>query len=323
MRAAVSRRFGAPEVVRVDEVRTPVPRRNEVLIRVRASTVSTADYLARTRVVPKGLAVPVAVSLGVFRPRRRILGMDVAGVVEAVGRGVRSYAPGDEVIAMLGARFGGHAQYVCVRANAAIAPKPRNMTFAEAVAVVFGGFTAQSFLDRTAIYAGTTVLVNGASGAVGTAAIQLAKQLGANVTAVSSSGNHDLVRALGADRVIDYEATDFTTQNRTYDVIMDCVGNAPFHRVSRSLSTNGTLLLVIADLKSILGAARTSHSTGKLISVAAVKYTSEALQRLVIHAELGRLRPVIDRMYGLSDIQHAHRYVEAGHKKGTVVLELP
>jgi len=322
VRAAVYRRFGAPEVVRVEEVRTPVPRRDEVLIRVRASTVSTADYRARTRVVPKGLAVPVALSLGVFRPRRRILGMDVAGVVEAVGPGVRSYAPGDEVIAMLGARFGGHAQYVCVRAKAAIAPKPRNMTFAEAVAVVFGGVAAQSFLDRTAIHAGTTVLVNGASGAVGTAAIQLAKQLGANVTAVSSSGNHDLVRALGADRVTDYETTDFTTQNRTYDVIMDCVGNAPFDRVSRSLSTNGTLLLVIADLKSILG-ARTSHSTGKLISVAAGKYTSEALQRLVVHAELGRLRPVIDRTYGLSDIQQAHRYVEAGHKKGTVVLELP
>jgi len=323
VRAAVYRRFGAPEVVSVEEVRTPVPRRDEVLIRVRASTVSTADYRARTRVVPKGLAVPVALSLGVFRPRRRILGMDVVGVVEAVGSRVTAYAPGDEVIAMLGARFGGHAQYVRIRANAAIAPKPRNMTFAEAVAVVFGGITAQSFLDRTAIHTGTTVLVNGASGAVGTAAIQLAKQLGGNVAAVSSRGNHDLVRALGADRAIDYKATDFTTQNRTYDVIMDCVGNAPFDRVSGSLSTTGTLLLVIADLKSILGAARTSHSTGKLISVASVKYTSEALQRLVIHAELGQLRPVIDRTSRLSEIQEAHRYVEAGHKKGTVVLELP
>jgi NADPH:quinone reductase-like Zn-dependent oxidoreductase len=323
VKAAVYRRFGAPEVVSVEEVRTPTPRRGEVLIRVRASTVSAADYRARTRIVPKGLAVPVALSLGVFRPRRRILGMDVAGVVEAVGCGVTSFAPGDEVIAMLGAKFGGHAQYVRVRTNAAIAPKPRNMTFAEAVAVVFGGVTAQSFLDRTAIHTGTTVLVNGASGAVGTAAIQLAKQLGANVTAVSSSGNHDLVTALGADRAIDYNATDFTTQNRSYDVIVDCVGNAPFDRVSSSLSTKGTLLLVIADLKSILGAARTSHSSGKLISVAAVKYTSEALQRLVIRAELGRLRPVIDRTYGLSEIQEAHRYVEAGHKRGSVVLELP
>jgi NADPH:quinone reductase-like Zn-dependent oxidoreductase len=323
VKAAVYRRFGAPEVVSVEEVRTPTPRRGDVLIRVRASTVSAADYRARTRIVPKGLAVPVALSLGVFRPRRRILGMDVAGVVEAVGCGVTSFAPGDEVIAMLGAKFGGHAQYVRVRTNAAIAPKPRNMTFAEAVAVVFGGVTAQSFLDRTAIHTGTTVLVNGASGAVGTAAIQLAKQLGANVTAVSSSGNHDLVTALGADRAIDYNATDFTTQNRSYDVIVDCVGNAPFDRVSSSLSTKGTLLLVIADLKSILGAARTSHSSGKLISVAAVKYTSEALQRLVIRAELGRLRPVIDRTYGLSEIQEAHRYVEAGHKRGSVVLELP
>jgi NADPH:quinone reductase-like Zn-dependent oxidoreductase len=322
MRAAVYRRFGSPEVVRVEEVTKPVPARNEVLIRVYASTVSAADYRARTRIVPKGLSILVALSLGVFRPRRQILGMDVAGVIEAIGSDVTGFASGDEVIAMLGARFGGHAQFVCIPANGAIAPKPRNLTFAEAVALVFGGITAQGFLDRATIGPASTVLVNGASGAVGTAAVQLAKHLGAHVTAVCTSANRALVKSLGADEVIDYELKDFASQNQRYDLIMDCVGNAPFARVAKSVSPKGSLLLVVADLKAILLASVQSYSSGKFISAGEVKYTPEALKRLVLRAELGRLRPVIDRTYGLSDIQQAHRYVEAGHKKGSVIVDL-
>jgi NADPH:quinone reductase-like Zn-dependent oxidoreductase len=322
MKAAVYRRFGGPETVKVEEATTPVPARDEVLIRVYASTVSAADYRARTRIVPKGLAIPVALALGIFRPRRRILGMDVAGVIHTVGSDVTSFAPGDEVIAMLGARFGGHAQYVCISANGAIAPKPRNMTFPEAVALVFGGITAQDFLDRAAIGPATRVLVNGASGAVGTAAVQLAKHLGAHVTAVCSSANRALAKTLGADAVIDYERNDFAAQNQTFDIIMDCVGNAPFARVADSINAKGALLLVVADLKAILLASPQSCSSGKLISAGEVKYTPEALKRLVIRAERGLLRPVIDRTYLLNEIQQAHRYVESGHKKGSVIVDL-
>ncbi|HSP53401.1 MAG TPA: alcohol dehydrogenase catalytic domain-containing protein, partial [Cryobacterium sp.] len=165
MRAAVYRRFGPPEVVHVEDVPKPLPGPGEVLVKVYASTVSAADYRSRSRTVPKGLALPVALALGVFRPRKRVLGMDVAGVVEAVGADVTSFGPGDEVIAMLGSRFGGHAEYVCVPQDGAITAKPRNMTFAEAVTLVFGGTTAHDYLSRAVIKPGSTVLVNGASGA--------------------------------------------------------------------------------------------------------------------------------------------------------------
>ena len=322
MRAAVYRRFGAPEVVRIEEMPTPSPRHNEVLVNVRASTLSAADHRARSRSVPDGLGLLAAFGLGVFGPRNRVLGMDVAGVVEAVGSSVTAFAPGDEVIAMLGARFGGHAEYVCVPHDGAITAKPRNMTFEEAVTLVFGGTTAHGFLGRAAIKPGDTVLVNGASGAVGTAAVQLARQLGAHVTGVCSGANRDLVTALGADRVIDYSAHDFTAEATTWDVIVDCVGNAPFERVEASLNPGGSLLLVIADLKGILRAARQSRTSGKLVTAGNVTVTAEDLAYLVGLAESGRYRPVVDRSYDLSDIVEAHRYVDTGRKKGNVVVRV-
>ncbi|WP_166804866.1 NAD(P)-dependent alcohol dehydrogenase [Cryobacterium sp. Sr8] len=182
--------------------------------------MSAADHRARGRTAPKGLGLMVALALGVFRPRKRVLGMDVAGVVEAVGADVTLFAPGDEVIAMLGGTFGGHAEYVCIPQGGAITAKPRNMSFEEAVALVFGRITAHAFLSRTTVKPGDTVLVNGASGAVGTAAVQLAKELGARVTGVCSGANRDLVTALGADRVIDYTTEDFLTEGQSYDVLM-------------------------------------------------------------------------------------------------------
>ena len=236
MRAATYRRFGGPEVVRIEEVPKPSPRPDEVLIRVHASTLSAADHRARSRTVPAGLQALSALALGVFRPRRRILGMDVAGVVEATGSDVSKFRVGDEVVAMLAAKFGGHADYLTVRQDGPITAKPRGMNFAEAVALVFGGLPARAFLARAAVEPGQTVLINGASGAVGTAAVQLAKHLGAHVTAVCSGGNSGLVTSLGADQVIDYTAEDFTAGGKTYDVIMDCVGNAPFSRVAASLN---------------------------------------------------------------------------------------
>lgn len=323
MRAAVYRTFGPPEVVRVEEIPQPKLKNDHVLVRVHASTVSAADHRGRSRNVPRGLGMLAALGLGVFRPRNPVLGMDIAGVVEAVGADVTKFAVGDEVIAMLGGAFGGHAEYARLSQDGAITAKPRNMTFEEAVTLVFGGITARGFLKRTSIKRGDTVLVNGASGAVGVAAVQLAKREGAHVTGVCSAANSELVTSLGADRVIDYTKVDFTAEATTYDIIIDCVGNAPFERVERLINPGGALLLVIADLEGILRASGRSRKTGKLVSAGNVEYRAEDLAFLVNLAESGQYRAVIDRTYELAEIVAAHRFVDTGHKRGNVILRLP
>jgi NADPH:quinone reductase-like Zn-dependent oxidoreductase len=322
MRAAVYRRFGGPENVRVERLPRPSVGRHDVLIRVHASTVSAADHRARSREVPRGLWLLAAAGIGAFRPKRRVLGMDVAGVVEAVGTDVTRFRPGDEVIAMLGATFGGHAEYARVRQDGAIALKPRNMTFEDAVTLVFGGLTARGFLDRAVIAPGTTVLVNGASGAVGTAVVQLAEHAGAHVTGVCSGGNRLLVASLGAERVIDHTTDDFTDEASTYDVIVDCVGNASFERVGHLLNPGGALLLVIADLPAVLLAPLRSKRTGLVITAGAGKPTAADLAALVDLAEGGDYRAVRDRTYDLADIAEAHRFVDTGRKRGNVVLRI-
>ncbi|MFT4135893.1 NAD(P)-dependent alcohol dehydrogenase [Microbacterium sp.] len=322
MTAAVYRRFGAPEVVRLEQLPVPVPQPGEVLIRVHASTVSIADHRARTRDVPRGLDLIAAAAIGLFRPKRRVLGMDAAGVVEAVGGGVTGFAPGERVIAMTGSEFGGHAEYVCVPADGAITRAPANLTHEEAVTLVFGGITAQGFLSKVSIRPGTTVLVNGASGAVGTAVIQLAKHLGAHVTAVTSGPNAELVTSLGADRVIDYTRQDFTANNARYDVVVDGVGNAAFDRVEASINPGGALLLVICDLQGMLRSRGQSRRSGKLVAWDVGKPGAAELAQLVSLAESGCYRPVIDRTYDLADVVEAHRYVDTGRKRGNVVLRI-
>lgn len=322
MRAAVYRRFGGPQVVQVEEVRRPSPGNDDVLIRVHASTVSIADHRARSRDIPSGLSVLAALGLGFFRPRHQILGMDAAGVVEAVGTNVTKFTPGDEVITMLGGRFGGHGEYVCVSQDGAIAAKPRNMTFEDAVTLVFGGITARGFLNQVALGPGVGVLVNGASGAVGTAAIQLAKHAGAHVTGVCSGANRDLVTSLGADQVIDYTRDDFTAVGSTYDVIVECVGNAPFERVESTLNPRGALLLVVTDLKGLLRARGRKRKSGKFTTASVGKSRAEDLAFLVDLAESGDYQAVRDRTFDLADITDAHAFVDSGHKRGNVVLRL-
>ena len=322
MHAAVARRFGGPEVMQVEQVAKPTPKADELLVRVHASTVSIADYRMRSRDLPAGLGFLIPISLGVFRPRKPVMGMDVAGVVEAVGADVTGFEPGDEIIAMLGGSFGGHAEYACVPVSKAIAPKPAGITWDEAVALVFGGHTALAYLAHVEIVPGTEVLVNGASGAVGSAVVQLAKHRGARVTAVCSAGNADLVRSLGADRVIDYTAQDFATTGETYDVIVECVGNAPFERVGRSIRPGGALLMVVAGLKGLVSAKRHSRRSGKLVTAQGAPVSGEDLAGLARLAESGAFRPVIDRTYDLDDIVEAHRYVDTGRKRGNVVLRV-
>jgi NADPH:quinone reductase-like Zn-dependent oxidoreductase len=252
-----------------------------------------------------------------------VLGFDVAGVIEQVGANVTSLGPGDEVIAMLGGRFGGHAEYARVRPGDAIAQKPRNMTFEDAVTLVFGGLTAHGFLKQASLGPGAEVLVNGASGAVGTAAVQLAAHAGARVIGVCSGANRELVTSLGADRVVDYTTEDFTAEPARYDVIVDCVGNAPFARVRQLLKPGGALLLVITDLPGLLLAPLRSRRTGRLVTADVGTPTAEDLAYLVGLAEAGEYRAVRDRTYDLADIAEAHRYVDTGRKRGNVVLRIP
>jgi NADPH:quinone reductase-like Zn-dependent oxidoreductase len=322
MRAAVYRRFGGPDVVEVADVPRPAVGRDDVLVRVHASTVSAADHRARALDVPRGLRLPAAVTLGLFRPRRPVLGMDVAGVVEAVGDRVTRFRPGDEVVAMLGSAFGGHAELARVRQDRAIAPKPSGMTFEDAVTLVFGGLTAQAFLRQARLRPGATVLVNGASGAVGTAMVQLAVAAGARVTGVCSAANAPLVRSLGADRTVDYAVEDVTAEGSRYDVVVDCVGNLPYERAAHLVILGGALLLVIADLPAVLRAPARGRRSGIAVVTSPGRYRAEDLRHVVDLAEAGRYRPVRDGTYDLADIAEAHRRVDGGHKRGNVVVRI-
>jgi NADPH:quinone reductase-like Zn-dependent oxidoreductase len=239
-----------------------------------------------------------------------------------VGEGVTRFKPGDEVIGLTGFKFGGHAEYVCLEQNEAITLKPAGWSLEDAVALVFGGHTVADCIQRCPIKPGDEVLVNGASGAVGSVAVQVAKHFGAVVTGVTSTGNAELVRSLGADHVIDYTTEDFARNGKQYDVIFDCVGNAPFERVEHSVKPGGALLLVVADLKGMLGAGRNSRRSGKRVLQINFKAGPEHIEFETKLAEAGALRPVIDRTYDLDQIVEAHRYVDTGRKRGNVVLRI-
>ena len=241
----------------------------------------------------------------------------------AVGAEASGFAPGDRVMLMRGSRMGCHAQFVTVKSAGSVLRIPEDIPFEDAAALLFGGYTAISFLDQVALGPGVEVLVNGGSGAVGTAAIQLAAHAGARVTAVTSAGNAELVRSLGADDVIDYAAEDFAAGATKWDVIVECVGNAPFTRVERVLKPGGTLLLVIADGPAMLREKGQSRRSGRRVTHNGTLFGKPVMGRLAALAEAGSLRPVIDRTFDLDDIVAAHRYVDTGRKRGAVVVRMP
>lgn len=322
MRAAVYDRFGGPEVVRVIDVAVPQPGANDVLIRVVASTVSAADHRMRARDLPRGIGLLAMPVVGLFRPRRRILGMDFAGIVEAVGTDVTRFAPGDEVLGMTGSAFGAHAEFLVLPQSAAIAPKPADLSHEDALALIFGGHTISECIRHRPIRPGDEVLVNGASGAVGSAGVQVVKHFGARVTAVASADNAELLRGLGADRVVDYRTEDFAAGSERYDVVFDCVGNAPFERVDRILKPGGALLQVAADFNALVRAKGHTRRSGKL--VAPITFTpaaSDVAFATRLYRE-GGLKPVVDRTYRFDEIVEAHRYVDTGRKRGSVVLQI-
>ncbi|MDO9019135.1 MAG: NAD(P)-dependent alcohol dehydrogenase [Deltaproteobacteria bacterium] len=322
MRAAVVTRYGAPDVLTLREVARPTPGPRDLLIRIKAATVSSGDARVRARRVPEGMGLLVRLALGWSGPRQPILGTECAGVVEAVGAGVTRFRVGDAVVAFLGAAMGAHAGYVCVREDGAVAPKPEALSWDEASALLFGGTTALHYLRAARLKPGERVLVLGASGAVGVAAVQLARHDGAEVTAVCSAANASLVTELGAARVIDYHAEDFTRGDARWDVVMDCVGATDYARCRRVLAPGGRLLRVVCGLGGQLAAPWQGRLSGHRVIAGVAAERPEDVRRLVELARDGVYRAVIDASMPLSRIAEAHARVDSGHKRGSVVVTL-
>jgi NADPH:quinone reductase-like Zn-dependent oxidoreductase len=322
MKAAVYDKYGPPDVVRLVEVPKPTPNANEILIRVRATTVSSADWRARSLEVPAGFGFMVRLFFGISRPRQPILGTELAGDVESAGERVTKFKAGDQVFAFCGAGLGCHAEYRCVPENAAVARKPSNLSYDEAAALSFGGTTALAFFRKAKIQRGEQLLVNGASGAVGVAAVQLARHFGAHVTGVCSAANAELVKSLGARRVIDYTKEDFTKNGETYDIIVDTAGTAPFARSRASLTERGRLLLVLGTLSDLLQVPWVSMTSRKTLIAGPQPERPEDVHFLADLAAKTEFKPVIDRRYPFEQIAEAHRYVDTGRKKGSVVVTI-
>jgi len=317
MKAAVCERYGPPEVVHIQEVPTPEPGDGQVRVRAAATTVNSGDARIRALRVPRGMRLPLRLRLGITKPRNGIFGFDMAGRVHAVGPGVTGFEVGDRVVASRGFALGCHAEYAVVAQDGGLAEIPDGVSDQDAVALCFGGSTALTYFGLGKLSAGESLLVNGASGAVGVMAVQIAKDLGAEVTAVCSGANAELVSSLGADHVVDYTTEDFTESGRRYDVIMDNHGNAPYARVKGSLAPDGRFLMVVGDLPQMLAAIRQKHviASGDSSALAA-----ESFRRLMSLAGEGRLRAVIETVLPFGQVIEAHRRVDGGHKVGSIVL---
>jgi NADPH:quinone reductase-like Zn-dependent oxidoreductase len=322
VKAIVYERYGPPDVLRLTDLPKPVPKDDEILIRTRATTVTAGDWRVRSLDVPRGFGLLSRLALGIFGPRQKILGSELAGTVESTGKNVTRFKSGDEVFAFPGVRMGAHVEYKCMAEDGPVALKPGNLTFDEAAAICFGGTTALDFFRRGKLGRGESVLVNGASGAVGTAAVQLARHFGAEVTGVCSGANAELVRSLGASRVIDYTQEDFTESGETYDVIFDAAGTAPFSRCRKSLKEGGRLLKVLGRLSDMLAIPWVAIMGTKRIIGGTASGRAEDLRYLADLAAAGEFRPVIDRRYPFEQIVEAHRYVDTGRKRGNVVITL-
>ncbi|WP_422423998.1 NAD(P)-dependent alcohol dehydrogenase [Bacillus sp. PSXD-155] len=301
MKAIICTKYGPPNVLQLQNVEKPKPKENEVLVKIHATSVSTGDCRIRGFNSPLLFWIPMRIILGFRKPRKPILGVELSGEIEDIGSDVTQFKKGDPVFALTELNLGGYAEYTCVHESGLIALKPTNVTYEEAAVIPFGGTSALHFLRKGQIKKGQQVLIYGASGSVGTAAVQLAKYFGATVTAICSSSNFDLVTALGADNVIDYMKEDFTKRGDHYDIIFDAVG-----KYNKSLCTDALM------------------PNGKYVSVNGMmaKVSKEDMNLLKQLAETEKLKPVIDRTYRLEEVVEAHTYVEMGHKKGNISITL-
>ena len=308
MKAIICTKYGLPEVLQIKEVEKPSPQNDEVCIKIYAAGVTASDIFIRSSNMPLSWMIPMRIMIGIRKPRRPILGLVLAGVIESVGKDVKRFKPGDSVYGLTGFRFGAYAEYVCLKEKdskaGSLALKPQNISYEEATAVAYGGLlTLQYFVDRGNIQKGDKVLIYGASGTSGTLAVQLAKYFGAEVTGVCSASNLEMVLNLGADHVIDYTKQDTLPEGEKYDLVLDSVG-----------------MLKTSKLKKVCKNALTSNGKYITIDNGALKLDSERLTRIKEFVESGIIHPVMDKIYPFEDIVEAHRYVERGHKRGGVAI---
>lgn len=323
MKAVVYTQYGSPEVLQIQEVAKPVPKENEVLIKVVAATVSSTDSALR-----KGDQWMVRLAFGLTGPKKTILGTEFSGVIEQTGKQVTRFKKGDQVYAASGVDFAAHAEYICLPEDGALAIKPDNVDYQQAAAICEGGLTALPFLrDIAKVQPGQKVLINGASGSVGVAAVQLAKYLGAHVNGVCSRANMELVKSLGADEVIDYKRQDFAKNTEAYDVIFDTVGKSSFFQSKQSLTQAGIYMTTLASWSIFFHTLTTAKSHGKKarVSFTGLRSSDEKSRDLVLLKKLtesGILKSVIGKCYSIEQVVDAHRYVDTGHKLGNVVITM-
>jgi len=322
MKAIVYHEYGPAEVLKLAEVAKPAPKDDEVLIRIHATSVTTGDVNMRGfTFVPRGFGLISRLGFGYRRPSKAILGVEFAGEIEAVGKNVTLFKAGDQVFGLDGAGIGAYAEYKCMPESGGLALKPASLTYEEAAAVPNGALTALTFLKKLAnLRPGQQILVNGASGSVGSAAVQIAKYLGAEVTGVCSAANVSLVKSLGADHVIDYTREDFTRGGQVYDIVFDTVGKTSLARCRKALRPGGLFLASAGGLPEFVQMLWTSLVGGQKVLAGVSSESKEDLALVKELVETGKLRPVIDRRYPLEQTAEAHRYVDTGRKKGNVVI---
>lgn len=317
MKAAVYTQYGPPEVLRVKQVERPLPQKNEILLRIRATSVNSGDWRLRK-------ADPYAVRLffGLVKPKKNILGSVFSGEVESVGEDVKQFKVGDIVFGHTDMSFGSYAEYISLPEDGSIALKPSNISHNEAAVIPFGGVAALHFLKKAKIQPGQKVLVVGASGSVGSAAVQLAKSFGADVTGVCSTANIALVKSIGANKVIDYTKEDFAGNGETYDVIFDAVNAISVSRSMKSLNKNGIMILSAAGMSEMLQGLWISMTSNKRVLTGVISHKAADIIFLKELIEAGKFKPVIDRTYPLEQIAEAHAYAEKGHKKGNIAINI-
>lgn len=317
MKAVVYTEYGSPDVLKLKEVEKPEPKDNEVLIKIIATAVNSGDWRLR-----KADPFIARFFMGLFKPNKNILGVVLAGEVEKTGKDVNRYKPGDKVFGLSDKLMGTYAEYICLPQTSALALMPDNISFEEAAVIPFGGHTALHFLKKADIRSGQSILVYGASGAVGTAAVQLAKYYGAVVTGVCSSSNVEMIKSLGADNVVDYTKTVIKQIDENFDIIFETVNKVPVSEIKKLLRENGTLILGSAMIKEMLQGALISLFGNVRVVMGEAIATADDMNFMKALTDSGNLKPVIDRTYTLEQISEAHAYVERGHKRGSVVIKV-
>lgn len=322
MKAIVCTKYGPPDVLKMVDIETPVPNDNQVLIKIFFTTVTVGDCRVRGFNVPPSFWLPAKLAMGWSKPRQPILGTELSGVVEKVGKNVRKFKAGDAVFAYPGHLCGGYAAYICLDENACMALKPDNLNFEQAAALSFGGITAWFFLEKGNVTKGEKVLIYGASGSVGTAAVQIAKYLGAEVTAVCSTGNLEMVKNLGADKVIDYTTTDFTRLGEQFDAVFDTVGKTDIAKTIQVIKPGGRYLHSVTTPMTELKIRLNLWGTDIKLVGGTYSGSIEQIEFIKKLAEEGVFKPVIDRQYSFDEMVAAHEYVDKGHKKGNVTIKI-